>query len=82
MAHADRAPRILAIPLILILATSIMCVANSPSGGIGGQKGSGDIQIEDVMVPMDDGVRLAATVYLPPGEGPRPAVLTRPPPRA
>lgn len=80
MTYTDRVPRILAIPLILILAaTSIMCVAHSPQGGIGGQEDSGDIQIEEAMVEMDDGVRLATTVYLPSGEGPWPAILTRTP---
>src|SRR2546423_5382592 len=33
----------------------------------------------EVMVPMRDGVRLATNVYLPPGDGPWPAVLTRTP---
>jgi predicted acyl esterase len=34
---------------------------------------------ETVMVPMGDGVRLATDVYLPPGDGPWPVVLTRTP---
>ena len=35
--------------------------------------------IEDAMVAMRDGVRLATDVYLPAGEGPFPAILTRMP---
>ena len=36
-------------------------------------------RIREYMVPMRDGVRLATTVYLPEGQGPWPAVLTRTP---
>ncbi len=35
--------------------------------------------IKQEMVPMRDGVKLATTVYLPPGDGPFPVVLTRTP---
>lgn len=39
-----------------------------------------DIHVErDVMIPMRDGVRLAADIYIPPGEGPFPTVLSRSP---
>ncbi|HIE51077.1 MAG TPA: CocE/NonD family hydrolase [Armatimonadetes bacterium] len=34
---------------------------------------------ETVMVPMRDGVRLATDIYLPPGKGPFPVLLTRTP---
>lgn len=34
---------------------------------------------EHAMVPMRDGVRLATTVFLPPGEGPWPVILIRTP---
>jgi predicted acyl esterase len=34
---------------------------------------------QTVMVPMSDGVKLATDVYLPPGDGPFPVVLTRTP---
>jgi putative CocE/NonD family hydrolase len=37
------------------------------------------IRIENVMVPMGDGVHLATTVYLPAGEGPWPTVMERTP---
>jgi hypothetical protein len=36
-------------------------------------------QARDEMVPMRDGVRLATTIYLPPGNGPWPVVLSRTP---
>ena len=38
-----------------------------------------EISIQDVMVPMPDGVRLATTIYLPAGEGPWPTILMRTP---
>jgi len=38
-----------------------------------------EISIQDVMVPMPDGIRLATTIYLPAGEGPWPTVLERTP---
>jgi predicted acyl esterase len=34
---------------------------------------------QTVMVPMSDGVKLATDVYLPPGDGPFPVILTRTP---
>jgi predicted acyl esterase len=37
------------------------------------------IQVEDVWVPMKDGVRLATTLYLPEGRGPWPVILMRTP---
>ena len=41
---------------------------------------TGDVQVQhDVMVAMRDGIRLATDVYLPPGDGPFPAVLVRTP---
>jgi len=36
-------------------------------------------QARDEMVPMRDGVRLATSIYLPPGTGPWPVVLSRTP---
>lgn len=36
-------------------------------------------RFEHLMVPMSDGIRLATTVFLPPGEGPWPAILIRTP---
>ncbi len=36
-------------------------------------------KVEKVLVAMSDGVRLATNVYLPKGEGPWPAILTRTP---
>ena len=39
-----------------------------------------DITVErDVMIPMRDGVRLAADIYIPAGDGPFPTVLSRTP---
>ena len=35
--------------------------------------------LRDVMVAMRDGVKLATDVYLPAGDGPFPAILTRMP---
>lgn len=35
--------------------------------------------VREEMVPMRDGVHLATSIYLPPGEGPWPVVLTRTP---
>jgi uncharacterized protein len=40
---------------------------------------SDSIWVEDVMVPMPDGVGLATTVYLPAGEGPWPVLMARTP---
>lgn len=40
---------------------------------------TGDDRVEDVMVAMDDGVRLATTVYYPEGTGPWSVVLMRTP---
>ena len=37
------------------------------------------VEKQTVMVPMSDGVRLASDVYLPPGDGPWPVVLSRTP---
>jgi len=39
----------------------------------------GGYRYEHAMVPMRDGVRLATTVFLPPGEGPWPVILIRTP---
>jgi len=36
-------------------------------------------EFKEVMVPMRDGVKLATNIYLPPGEGPWPVVLSRTP---
>lgn len=38
-----------------------------------------EVNRQEVMVPMRDGVRLATNLYLPEGEGPWPVVLTRTP---
>ncbi|MGB2824795.1 MAG: CocE/NonD family hydrolase, partial [Phycisphaerae bacterium] len=45
----------------------------------GGASAAGAEKKLSVMVPMSDGVRLATDVYLPGGEGPWPAVLSRTP---
>ncbi len=52
------------ICLILILLTTTLCRGQS---------------VQTVMVPMRDGIELAADVYLPPGKGPWPTVLLRTP---
>src|SRR5205823_3780318 len=36
-------------------------------------------EVKEVMVPMRDGVKLATNIFLPDGDGPWPAVLTRTP---
>jgi len=39
----------------------------------------GQARVQNEMVPMRDGTKLAVSLYLPTGSGPWPAVLTRTP---
>lgn len=71
----------------LLLVTGTFCVMADLFDGIGSSDDATSttrvtadgIRVEDVWVPVEDGVRLATTVYLPPGEGSWPAVLIRTP---
>jgi hypothetical protein len=48
-------------------------------GSVGCAAFRGGVRTEDLLVPVDDGVRLATTIYLPEGEGPWPVLLMRTP---
>lgn len=60
----------------LLTLASTLAVAAAVAVSAWGQKPP---QSRTFMVPMRDGTRLATEVWLPPGEGPWPAVLTRTP---
>ena len=66
-------------PLSVLLVSLSLIVACADSG----QRGDDVVEtdspwsIGDVRVPMRDGVGLFTDIYLPPGDGPFPVVLTR-----
>ncbi|MBN1260143.1 MAG: CocE/NonD family hydrolase [Anaerolineae bacterium] len=63
-----------------LLATGVCCVLGDllPSANVPAAT-SGGALVEDVKVPMADGVGLATTIYWPAGEGPWPTLLLRTP---
>jgi predicted acyl esterase len=54
---------------LAILSVVLAAVVGAPAAG------AGDFTTRDQMLPMDDGVGIATTVYIPVGQGPFPAVM-------
>jgi uncharacterized protein len=67
--------RLLQSTLLMLLPVLLFC------GGLAfsGQGSRPPVKSLDAMLAMRDGVKLATTVYLPDGEGPWPAIVTRTP---
>ena len=67
--------------LLFVLAIAWMVAPNgSGSMEAGSEQATPEVRVErNALVPMSDGVRLAADVYLPEGDGPFPVLLTRTP---
>ena len=64
--------------LLLAIAFGAFVVAPTVSRPIQGQA---QARVQNEMVTMRDGTQLAVSIYLPAGNGPWPAVLTRTPVR-
>src|SRR5258708_23015823 len=62
--------------LLAAVAFGAFVVAPMASGPLQGQA---QARVQNEMVTMRDGTHLAVSIYLPPGNGPCPAVLTRTP---
>ena len=66
--------------LLFVLAITWMVAPNAGYMEAGSEQAAPEVRVErNVLVPMSDGVRLAADVYLPEGDGPFPVLLTRTP---
>src|SRR6185503_19275920 len=60
--------------MLVPAAIGVLVVVSTVSQPIQGQA-----RVQDELVPMRDGTKLAVSIYLPSGNGPWPAVLTRTP---
>jgi hypothetical protein len=80
-----RTARALRAALALLLLAQLVPLGNALTGALAAQPAAAPAQPEiaagavENMVAMRDGVKLATNVYLPAGEGPWPAIVTRTP---